>query len=121
MESIDALVRQFAVKVEAVVRQEVAAEIEKHVKRVLGAEPRSAGRRARVAPARPGKRMEREIERAKEKLLRFIAAHPGLRAEQIAEGTGISTALMALPIKKLLREKKIKASGVARGTTYVLA
>jgi hypothetical protein len=122
---VERLVREFTTKLEQVIRSQVVAEIDDAVRTaVLGLSvgARSAGRgRVSVKSAAPsgGKRTPEQIAKTAAKLLSFIASNPGQRAEQISEGTKISTSEMALPIKRLLAEKKIKASGVARGTTYV--
>jgi hypothetical protein len=46
-------------------------------------------------------------------------ARPGERMEQISRGLGIRTGLLQPLIKRLLGERRIKARGKARGTTYV--
>jgi len=51
-------------------------------------------------------------------LFGYINAHPGENAEKIARGMEIKTAVLPAPIKLLLREKKIRAEGKARGTRY---
>ncbi len=56
-----------------------------------------------------------------EKLLAYITANPGQRSEQIAEGTRFSTGELALPLRKLVAEKRLKSTGRARGTTYTAA
>ncbi len=126
---VERLVREFTSKLEQVIRSQVVAEIDSAVRAAvqgISTQARGAGRGraiAKIAAPKLGgaKRTPEQIAKTAAKLLAFIAANPGQRAEQIAEGTKISTSEMALPIKRLLAEKKIKASGVARGTTYVVA
>jgi hypothetical protein len=121
---VERLVREFTSKLEQVIRAQVVAEIDSAVRAavqgVSGA-VRGAGRGRAMKSAAPsgGKRTPEQIAKTAAKLLAFISSNPGQRAEQIADGTKISTSEMALPIKRLLAEKKIKATGVARGTTYV--
>ena len=121
---VERLVREFTLKLEQAIRSQVVAEIDSAVRAAVqgvgvGARGGSRGRVAKVVSTGGGKRTPEQIAKTAAKLLSFIAANPGQRAEQIADGTKISTNEMALPIKRLLADKKIKASGVARGTTYV--
>ncbi len=124
---VERLVREFTSKLEQVIRSQVVSEIDSAVRAAvqgIGGQTRSAGRgraSGKIVSAKisGAKRTPEQIAKTSAKLLSFIAANPGQRAEQIADGTNISTSEMALPIKRLLSEKKIKASGVARGTTYV--
>lgn len=125
---VERLVREFTSKLEQVIRSQVVAEIDSAVRAAvhgLGGQARGGGRgrASKIVSTKIGgaKRTPEQIAKTAAKLLAFIAANPGQRAEQIADGTKISTGEMALPIKRLLAEKKIKASGVARGTTYVAA
>ena len=126
---VERLVREFTAKLEQVIRAQVVAEIDSAVRAAvqgIGGQMRAGGRgraSAKAPSAKIGgvKRTPEQIAKTAAKLLAFIAANPGQRAEQIADGTKIGTGEMALPIKRLLAEKKIKASGVARGTTYVVA
>jgi hypothetical protein len=81
-----------------------------------------AGRRATVALLDlGGKRSPAELARTAERLVRHIKANPNQRAEQIAVGVGMSTRALALPLRKLVAEKRLKTKGVARGTTYTVA
>jgi hypothetical protein len=125
---VERLVREFTSKLEQVIRAQVVAEIDSAVRAAvqgIGGQVRASRGRAgaKIVSAKIGgaKRTPEQIAKTASRLLTFIAANPGQRAEQIADGTKISTSEMALPIKRLLAEKKIKASGVARGTTYVAA
>lgn len=52
------------------------------------------------------------------KVLAYIAAHPGERIEQINKGMGTTTKAIFLPIKKLIADKRIRATGEKRSTTY---
>jgi len=59
-----------------------------------------------------------ELEGHTKQLLAYIRKHPGQRIEQIGAELGISTKLLATPVKTLLREKSIGKKGVKRATTY---
>ena len=115
----------FAREIEAIVGQLVRREVAAAVKD-LGGLPRS--RRGAVeaeaedTPAsRRRKRSARQLENATRKLHEYIEAHPDQRMEQISRGVGIRTGLLQPLIKRLLAERRIKARGKARGTTYTAA
>ena len=117
---IERLVREFAARLEEAVRSQVVQEIDAAVQAALAGKP--AGRRATVALLDlGGKRSPAELARTAERLLRHIKANPNQRAEQIAVGVGMSTRALALPLRKLVAEKRLKTKGVARGTTYTVA
>jgi hypothetical protein len=70
-------------------------------------------------PRQPGeKRRPAVIAKLVERLASYIAKHPGQRIEQIRDALHVPTADMNLPIKKLIADKRITASGVKRATTY---
>lgn len=109
---VEKLVKEFASNMERAIRAQVRGEVSAAVQKAIAGDPR--------APAAASKRTPAQLAATEAKLLKYIEGHPGLRAEQIAKGTGISTGAMMLPIKRLLAAKKLKkASGMARGTTYV--
>ncbi|OGQ14097.1 MAG: hypothetical protein A2138_21355 [Deltaproteobacteria bacterium RBG_16_71_12] len=54
-------------------------------------------------------------------LLREIARKPGLRIEQIAKNLGVPSKSLKAPVARLVKAKKLKKSGQARGTKYRLA
>jgi hypothetical protein len=117
---IERLVREFAARLEEAVRSQVVQEIDAAVQAALAGKP--AGRRATVALLDlGGKRSPAELARTAERLVRHIKANPNQRAEQIAVGVGMSTRALALPLRKLVAEKRLKTKGVARGTTYTVA
>jgi hypothetical protein len=72
---------------------------------------------ARLAP-KGQKRDPRVLEVLVERLFGYIKGHPAQRIEQIGKEMGIATRELNLPIKKLIRSKRIKATGVKRATTY---
>ena len=117
---IERLVREFAARLEEAVRSQVVQEIDAAVQAALAGKP--AGRRATVALLDlGGKRSPAELARTAERLVRHIKANPNQRAEQIAVGVGMTTRALALPLRKLVAEKRLKTKGVARGTTYTVA
>jgi hypothetical protein len=124
-DQIDARIRTFVVELGALVR---AAALEA-VGTALGA-PTSSERRPRPAAAPRvarstvgpravgGKRDPKEIARTVDRLRAHIAAHPGHGVEEIDKALALSTAQLALPVKKLLGAKAITRKGVKRATRY---
>ena len=112
----------FAREIEAIVGQLVRREVASAVKNHGGSV--RAGRGTSTAPrpaTRRRKRSPRQLENATRKLLEYIQAYPNERMEQITKGVGIRTGLLQPLIKKLLSERRIKARGKARGTTYTVS
>jgi hypothetical protein len=84
-----------------------------------GVKPSSA---ARPHVRKPGEKRDPKIlEALVERLFTFIKANPGQRIEPIGEALGLPTKDLALPVKKLLRAKRIAAKGLKRATTYSVA
>lgn len=82
----------------------------------------SKGNRA-VAPsaggkAKRGKRTGEEVDALADKLLKYIAKHPGQRMEQISAGMNMSSKELTLPLQKLKNEKRLKTKGQKRATEY---
>jgi hypothetical protein len=112
---VEVLIRKFAADLQIVIREQLSTEVTAAVQGALGGKAvRSGGRAASVL----GKRTPEQIDKQAEKIYAFIKANADQRAEQIARASKMTTAELVLPIKRLLEEKKIKASGKARGTTY---
>lgn len=85
-----------------------------------GINPKSkAGTRGSLKPTKGSKRSPEDISAQAARIFQYINSHPGQRAEEIAKGLDTETKALPTPIRKLLSEKKIKATGKARGTTYV--
>ena len=117
--AFDDFAREIETIVGQMVRREVAAAVKNH---------HSASRVSRAAPGsnaspagRRRKRSPRQLDNATRKLHEYIQAHPHERMEQISKGLGIRTGLLQPLIKRLLTERRIKARGKARGTTYTVA
>ena len=86
-----------------------------------GVKPKSKPGKAATLTKKGGgaKRSGDEIRAQAARVFTYINSHPGQRAEQIAKALSVETKVLPRPVRLLLSEKKIKASGVARGTTYV--
>ncbi len=113
--------------VESATREEVAEALRKAVGGVVdGSGRRGKGRgggRGSVAVVVDSrqKRSPRQMEGQAEKLFDYVKTHPGERMEQICDGLGMKTNLLQPLAKRLLAEKRLKAKGKARGTTYTAA
>jgi predicted HTH transcriptional regulator len=119
MADVESLIRRFADDLQALVREQLSSEVTAAVQVALGGKASRSGKlNAVLKRGRNGKRTPEEIEAQAEKLHAFIAKNPDMRAEQIAKANRLTTTELVRPIKKLVEAKKIKASGVARGTTY---
>jgi hypothetical protein len=119
MADVESLIRRFADDLQALVREQLSSEVTAAVQIALGGKVSRSGKPNGVLKrGRNGKRTQEEIEAQAEKLYAFIAKNPDQRAEQIAKANRLTTTELVRPIKKLVEAKKIKASGVARGTTY---
>jgi hypothetical protein len=123
-DKVEILIRNFASQLQDLLRDQMSTDVTAAVQAALGSQltgrkgARNGAVKIRVAASRGGKRTPEQIEKLAEKLLGYIAKNPEQRAEQIAKANGLSTGELVLPIKRLLGDKKIKASGKARGTTY---
>ena len=89
----------------------------------LEGEPTSGTVRARTTVAtssrrKGAKRAPKELNALVEQLGAFVVKRPGLRIEQIGKALGIATRELVLPVKKLLRAKRISTKGQRRATTY---
>jgi len=74
----------------------------------------------RVSKKRGGKRTAAELADMAGQLLSFVDSNPGSNIEEIGRGTGIPTKDLALPVKKLLADGKLKKKGQKRATRYSL-
>ena len=76
------------------------------------------GRVGRPRGGRGAKRSSADLEELSTRFASFVASSPGLRIEQINKQLGTTTKDLALPIRKLISEGRIKAKGQKRSTTY---
>jgi hypothetical protein len=81
-------------------------------RRAQGIAPASAPRR------KGGKRTPEALEALTKNLLTTIKRKPGLGIEALAEAMSTSTKELTLPMKKLIAERKVKATGQKRGMRY---
>lgn len=83
-----------------------------------GARDAGLGRALQLRPRRGGKRSPDEIAATADVLLQYIRENPGQRMESIATAMSSSTRELALPIKRLLRGRRIQVQGQKRATSY---
>jgi len=76
------------------------------------------GRVGRPRGGRGAKRSSADLEALSERFASFVSTNPGLRIEQINKQLGTTTKDLALPIRKLISEGRVKAKGQKRSTTY---
>jgi hypothetical protein len=115
--AMDGFAREIEAVVAQLVRREVAAVVKQNGARATRAVASAA---APTASGRRRKRSPRQLENATRKLEAYIKAHPHERMEQISKGLGVRTGLLQPLIKRLVAERRIKARGKARGTTYTI-
>jgi hypothetical protein len=120
IDRVEVLIREFATQLQSLLREQLSEEVTTAVQAALGGHVRPA-KAGKIARPKGAKRTPEEIEKLAAKLLAYIGKNPDQRAEQLARAHSVTTGELVLPIKRLLDDKKIKASGKARGTTYALA
>jgi hypothetical protein len=123
---VTAFVAELRMVVETATRDEVADALRKAVGNGAGRAGRGRGGKRAAGPVLVGaggrfKRTPRQMEGQADKLYDYIKSHPGERMEQICDGLGMKTNLLQPLAKRLLAEKRLKAKGKARGTTYTVA
>jgi hypothetical protein len=64
------------------------------------------------------KRKPEELSALVRQLHGYVVKNPGQRIEQIGRGLGLATKDLALPVKKLLRDKRVSTKGERRATRY---
>lgn len=64
------------------------------------------------------KRSPQAIQAVMDQVVSFVKKNPGLRIEEINGRLRTSTQDLALPIRKLIAEGRLKTKGQKRATTY---
>lgn len=83
------------------------------------ASKRRAKKSKQRAAGKRGKRSPEELEKLKKTVLGVIKRHKeGIRTEDLCEKLDTNTTSLALPIKQLLQDKKIRKKGSTRATQY---
>ena len=76
------------------------------------------GRKRVGRRAKGGKRSADYLDKVGELVLAYVRANHGQGSEAIGRELGLSSKDMALPIRKLIAEKKLRTEGQRRGTKY---
>ena len=85
----------------------------------LGGNGRSSSNGHSNGHGKGAKRPPQELAALADKFTKFVGEEPGVfRIEQIHKELGTTTKDLALPIRKLIAEKRIKTKGQKRSTTY---
>ncbi|MGE0323648.1 MAG: DNA-binding protein [Polyangiaceae bacterium] len=125
---IRARVDAFVADLTDLIHQAILENVQTAIGQALPSAPRRPGRpkgsTAASAPAakrakkRGGKRTAAELADMADKLVGFVEKNPGSSIEEIGRGIGIPTKELALPVKKLLSEGRLKKKGQKRATRY---
>jgi hypothetical protein len=119
----------FVSDIEVLLRRAAVGALEaalgEHAVAPIGRTIAARGEPARRPGARPVRPVTRRKKRSPENLARltgaldaYIRKHKGLGVEAIGKAMGVSTRELALPMKKLLSERRIAARGRKRATRY---
>lgn len=117
-EQLEALVRRSTVeRIVATLGGQLSTPARRKPGRPAGSTQKSAG--VRIAKAPKGRRRTADdVERMGESLLTYVKQHPDQRADQIAKALRTDVGTMRLPMKALIKRRKVKTKGQRRGTTY---
>ena len=124
---IRARVEAFVADLTDLIHQAILENVQTALDQAIPAAPRRPGRPKGAsktsAPAkrtrkRGGKRTAAELSEMADTLVAFVADNPGSSIEEIGRGIGIPTKELALPVKKLLAEGRLKKKGQKRATRY---
>ena len=124
---IRARVDAFVADLTDLIHQSILDNVQTVLGQALPAAPRRPGRPKAVTAAatpakktgkRGGKRTAAELNEMAEKLVEFVRSNPGSSIEEIGKGIAIPTKELALPVKKLLAEGRLKKKGQKRATRY---
>jgi predicted HTH transcriptional regulator len=124
---IDTIISNFVTELRTALREESAAAVASVLEGVgssSNAAPSMKGRKAEPAPKRAaqkgGRRSADDITEQAKAIATFLRKNPNSSAPQIAEGTNLTSADLALPIGKLKEDKMLKITGERRATRYSL-
>lgn len=117
--TLESVVSEFVEKIRELARRDAQAEVLRVLSGQLGnTSPRRPRAPRRGRAPKGGKRSPAALDAMTAKILAVVKSSPGLRVEQIGEKVGAGAKELALPMKRLLAEKKVKKTGERRGTKY---
>jgi hypothetical protein len=112
VEQLSGLIRQAALESVQALLSDGAAPSRHTSKVARGSVVAVRGRR------KGAKRTPIELEALVKKFHAHVVKNPGQRIEQIGQILAIPTKELALPVKRLMSEKKLSSKGQKRATTY---
>jgi len=123
--NIRTLVDQFTADLSTVMRraalEEVHAKLTLAIGDVSAPKRRGPGRprgKSTGKRGRPGKFTPEQMEKHGASILALLKKSPGARREQLSAAMRMDAATLRIPLKALVKAKKIKVKGQKRGTTY---
>jgi hypothetical protein len=116
---LEQLVNEFVDNLREVIREQARVALEGSFASRRANKPVAATPKARRSKGE--KRSGDELEALQEKFHAFVAKNPGLRIEQVHAQLGTTTKDLALPIRKLISEGRLKTKGQKRSTVYFAA
>ena len=126
---IQTLVQNFTSELSQVMRRAALEEVHAKLSLVIGditPKRRGPGRpRATVSKGvvrlkrgRPGKFSPEQMDRMGSSILSFLKTTPGARSPQLSAAMKLDAKTLRIPLKALIKAKKIKVKGQKRGTMY---
>ena len=122
---VESLIQEFVIALRAAVAQEAAEAFVIAGGGVPKGKPGpkrkgaiSGTPKTKVLKRKGGKRTAEEIEAQGEAIIAYLKKNPTSGAEQIGATLGMSSAELALPVAKLLKQKSLKHIGERRGRKY---
>jgi hypothetical protein len=112
VEQLSGLIRQAALESVQALLSDGAGPSRRASKVARGSVAAVKGRR------KGAKRTPAELEALVKKFHAHVVKNPGQRIEQIGQVLAIPTKELALPVKRLMSEKKLSSKGQKRATTY---
>ena len=122
---IQARIEQFVSELEFLIRKAALASVEQALQSPGGVGKSAAVRALANVPMgylRPkgSRRTADDLEEVMAALLGYIKKNPGQRMEQLADGMGLASKELTLPIKKLHADGRLKTKGQKRATAYFI-
>jgi hypothetical protein len=105
---INERVAEFVADITELARELAVETVQKNLQQPFSLERKKSG----------GKRSPEELEAVCELLYEYLTENPNQRMEEIAEGMGMSSRELSLPLRKLLEQKRVRGKGRKRATTY---
>jgi hypothetical protein len=125
--SIESLVQTFANELSQVMRRAAMEEVHAKLRLAIGdVTANRSRRRATVAKGvvrtgkrgRPGKFTPEQMDKMGATIVGLLKKTPGARSDQLGAAMKMDSKTLRIPLKALIKAKKIKVRGQKRGTTY---